>query len=111
MVEAAQANGTIDDPLIRQRLMEYYTKIQILRINGLRNLSATLQRIQGHGQSLIARRDEQDVLVGDAPGGDGARARHLRRRRDARRHRPRRPARGRRRRRATSAATAIPSAR
>jgi len=42
MVEAAQANGTIADPLIRQRLMEYYTKIQILRINGLRNLSATL---------------------------------------------------------------------
>ena len=42
LVEQATANGTIDDPLIRQRLMEYYTKIQILRINGLRNLSATL---------------------------------------------------------------------
>ena len=42
LVEAATANGAIDDPLIRQRLMEYYTKIQILRINGLRNLSATL---------------------------------------------------------------------
>jgi alkylation response protein AidB-like acyl-CoA dehydrogenase len=42
MVEAAQANGKIVEPGIRQRLMEYYTKIQILRINGLRNLSATL---------------------------------------------------------------------
>jgi alkylation response protein AidB-like acyl-CoA dehydrogenase len=42
MVEAATANGAIDDPGIRQRLMAYYTKIQILRINGLRNLSATL---------------------------------------------------------------------
>ena len=42
LVEQATANGTIDAPLIRQRLMEYYTKIQILRINGLRNLSATL---------------------------------------------------------------------
>ena len=42
LVEAATENGCIDDPLIRQRLMEYYTKIQILRVNGLRNLSATL---------------------------------------------------------------------
>ena len=27
----AQSNGAINDPLIRQRLMRYYTKIQILR--------------------------------------------------------------------------------
>jgi alkylation response protein AidB-like acyl-CoA dehydrogenase len=40
MVEAATANGAIDDPLIRQRLMTYYTKIQITRINGLRSLTA-----------------------------------------------------------------------
>ena len=31
LVEAATDKGVIDDPLIRQRLMEYYTKIQILR--------------------------------------------------------------------------------
>jgi len=42
LVEAARANGAIDDPLIRQRLMQYFTKIQILRINGLRNLSSAL---------------------------------------------------------------------
>jgi alkylation response protein AidB-like acyl-CoA dehydrogenase len=42
LVEAATDKGVIDDPQIRQRLMTYYTKIQILRINGLRNLSATL---------------------------------------------------------------------
>ena len=30
----------IDDPLIRQRLAQYHTKIQILRINGLRSLTA-----------------------------------------------------------------------
>ncbi|MGA0355879.1 MAG: acyl-CoA dehydrogenase family protein, partial [Ilumatobacteraceae bacterium] len=42
LVEAARANGAIDDPLIRQRLMRYFTKIQILRINGLRNLSSAL---------------------------------------------------------------------
>jgi alkylation response protein AidB-like acyl-CoA dehydrogenase len=42
LVEAATEKGLVDDELIRQRLMEYYTKIQILKINGLRNLSATL---------------------------------------------------------------------
>ena len=42
MVAAATENGTIDDPQIRQRLMQYYTKYQILRINGLRGLSSTL---------------------------------------------------------------------
>src|SRR6056300_26421 len=42
LVEAARANGAIDDPLNRERLMRYFTKIQILRINGLRNLSSAL---------------------------------------------------------------------
>ena len=42
MIDAAQANGAIERDDIRQRLMQYYTKIQILRINGLRSLSATL---------------------------------------------------------------------
>ena len=40
--EKAEQNGSISDPIIRQRLMEYYSKIQILRINGLRNLSAAV---------------------------------------------------------------------
>lgn len=42
LVETACANGAISDPAIRQRLMRYYTKVQILRVNGLRSLSATL---------------------------------------------------------------------
>ncbi|MFZ4811238.1 MAG: acyl-CoA dehydrogenase family protein [Ilumatobacteraceae bacterium] len=42
LVAAARDNGTIEDPLVRQGLTEYYTKIQILRVNGLRSLSATL---------------------------------------------------------------------
>ncbi len=42
LVEAATAAGVIDNAAIRQRLMRYYTEIQILRINGLRSLSATL---------------------------------------------------------------------
>jgi hypothetical protein len=42
MVAAATAKGALDEPLVRQELMRFYTKIQILRINGLRSLSATL---------------------------------------------------------------------
>ncbi|MDO8362992.1 MAG: acyl-CoA dehydrogenase family protein [Actinomycetota bacterium] len=42
MLAAAQENGAIHEPAIRQRLMEFYTKIQILRVNGLRSLSTAL---------------------------------------------------------------------
>jgi len=42
MVAMARERGVIDDPTVRQGLMRYYTKIQILRINGLRNLTAAL---------------------------------------------------------------------
>jgi alkylation response protein AidB-like acyl-CoA dehydrogenase len=42
IVDAARAGGAIVDAGIRQRLIEFYSKIQILRINGLRSLSATL---------------------------------------------------------------------
>ncbi len=49
MVEAARANGSVTDPLVRQRLMEYYTKIQILRVNGLRSLTATLNQTKDPG--------------------------------------------------------------
>ncbi|MDQ3469203.1 MAG: acyl-CoA dehydrogenase, partial [Actinomycetota bacterium] len=42
MVDAATASGAIDRPTVRQRLMAFYTKIQILRFNGLRSLSATV---------------------------------------------------------------------
>ena len=42
MVRGAKENGSIEDPVIRQRLMTYYTKYQILRINGLRSLSTSL---------------------------------------------------------------------
>jgi alkylation response protein AidB-like acyl-CoA dehydrogenase len=40
--ETAEANGRIADADIRQRLMAFYTKIQILRVNGLRNLTSAL---------------------------------------------------------------------
>ena len=56
LVEAAAANGRIADPHIRQRLMQYYTKIQILRINGLRNLTSALTGSKDPGVDR-ARRD------------------------------------------------------
>ena len=37
-------NGQIDDPIVRQGLTRYYSKIQILRINGLRTLTPDAQR-------------------------------------------------------------------
>jgi alkylation response protein AidB-like acyl-CoA dehydrogenase len=49
MVRAATDNGRIHDEKIRQGLMEYYTKIQILRINGLRSLTATLNNSKDLG--------------------------------------------------------------
>ncbi|WCO67738.1 acyl-CoA dehydrogenase family protein [Iamia majanohamensis] len=54
LTEAARANGAIDDPLVRQRLVDFYTRIQILRINGLRNLTG----------SLTGKRDKGLVALG-----------------------------------------------
>ncbi|MEZ5238418.1 MAG: acyl-CoA dehydrogenase family protein [Microthrixaceae bacterium] len=53
MVAKATGNGAISDPLIRQRLMRYYTKIQILRINGLRSLTATVQKRKDMGVTVL----------------------------------------------------------
>jgi len=43
MVASARKRGVLGDPTIRQRLMQYYSKIQILRYNGLRSLGASLE--------------------------------------------------------------------
>ena len=53
MVRGAKENGAINDPIIRQRLMEYYTKIQILKINGLRSLSTTLMGKKDPGMAAL----------------------------------------------------------
>ena len=53
LVDAATRNGRIHDPHIRQRLMEYYTKIQILRINGLRNLTSALNGTKDFGTAAL----------------------------------------------------------
>ena len=49
LVDVATENGQINDPMIRQRLMEYYTKVQILKVNGLRNLTSTLNKSKDMG--------------------------------------------------------------
>ncbi len=42
IIDAAQANGAIADPLVRQRLARYHSKVQITRINGLRSLTVAV---------------------------------------------------------------------
>ena len=51
--QAAESNGKIHDADVRQRLMRYYTKIQILRINGLRNLSSALTGSKDVGSVVL----------------------------------------------------------
>jgi alkylation response protein AidB-like acyl-CoA dehydrogenase len=53
IVAQAQASGAIDDAGIRQRLATYYTKIQILKINGLRSLSNTLAGTKDPGMAAL----------------------------------------------------------
>ncbi len=53
IIETAKANGAIDDPLIRQRLAAAHTKVQIMRVNGLRSLTATLNKTKDLGVAAI----------------------------------------------------------
>jgi alkylation response protein AidB-like acyl-CoA dehydrogenase len=53
MLDEARAAGVSDDPIVRQRLTRYYTKIQILRINGLRSLTATLNKARDPGVAAL----------------------------------------------------------
>jgi alkylation response protein AidB-like acyl-CoA dehydrogenase len=52
LVEVARANGRIADPIIRQGLMRFYSKWQILRVNGLRGLTAA---VSGRKDPDVAR--------------------------------------------------------
>ncbi|HEX9260629.1 MAG TPA: acyl-CoA dehydrogenase family protein, partial [Acidimicrobiales bacterium] len=54
MVAAARANGRVGDPIVRQGLARYHTKIQILRINGLRSLSTTLMGKKDPSMAALA---------------------------------------------------------
>ncbi len=53
MLAKAQQNGAIGDDRIRQGLARYYTKIQILRFNGLRSLTSTVQGRKDFGVTVL----------------------------------------------------------
>jgi alkylation response protein AidB-like acyl-CoA dehydrogenase len=53
MIDAARERGRIGDPLVRQGLAAYYTKIEILRINGLRALSAAVEDRKDPGVAAL----------------------------------------------------------
>ncbi|HEY9557898.1 MAG TPA: acyl-CoA dehydrogenase family protein [Acidimicrobiales bacterium] len=53
MIEAAREHGLADDPIIRQRLAEYHSKIQIIRINGLRSLTQSVTGKKDPGVAVL----------------------------------------------------------
>jgi hypothetical protein len=53
MTAQARATGRLDDAVIRQRLMRFYTRVQILRVNGLRSLTATLHKTKDPGVATL----------------------------------------------------------
>ena len=53
MLKVAKENGAVEDPVIRQRLMRFYAKIQILKVHGLRSLSATLNNSRDFSVAAI----------------------------------------------------------
>ena len=49
----ARANGKASDPKIRQRLAKAWSKVQIMRINGLRSLTAVVQDRRDFGVAAL----------------------------------------------------------
>jgi alkylation response protein AidB-like acyl-CoA dehydrogenase len=53
IIDNARANGKIEDPTIRQSLAQQWSKIQIMRINGYRTLSAAVQNKKDLGVAAL----------------------------------------------------------
>jgi alkylation response protein AidB-like acyl-CoA dehydrogenase len=53
IIDLARENGALRDPVTRQRLMRQWSKIQIMRVNGLRTLSATLSGAKDPGVAAL----------------------------------------------------------
>ncbi len=53
IMDAARETGAIDNPVVRQELMKAYSRVQIMRVNGLRSLSAIVQGKKDKGVSAI----------------------------------------------------------
>jgi alkylation response protein AidB-like acyl-CoA dehydrogenase len=43
IIDQAREHGRLDDPVVRQGLMEAYSKVQIMRVNGYRSLTSVVQ--------------------------------------------------------------------
>ena len=53
IIDAAKANGKIDDPMVRQELALAWSKVQIMRINGLRSLTSVVQNKKDLGVAAL----------------------------------------------------------
>jgi alkylation response protein AidB-like acyl-CoA dehydrogenase len=53
IITSARDNGRIDDPAVRQDLMRQWSKIQIMRINGYRTLTAAVQGRKDPGVAAL----------------------------------------------------------
>jgi len=53
IVAKARNTGAIQDPVVRQRIMRAHTRVEIMRINGLRSLSATVQGKKDPGVAAL----------------------------------------------------------
>ncbi len=53
IIDKARANGRIGDPTIRQGLAHAWSKVQIMRINGLRSLTAVVQGKKDLGTAAL----------------------------------------------------------
>lgn len=53
LIAKAKENGAIDDPMIRQRIAWAYSNVQIMRINGLRSLTAVVQKTKDPAMAAL----------------------------------------------------------
>jgi len=53
IIDEAKGNGKIHDPLVRQDLMRAYSKVQIMKVNGLRTLSNIVQGKKDPGVATL----------------------------------------------------------
>jgi alkylation response protein AidB-like acyl-CoA dehydrogenase len=53
IIDKARANGAIDDPVVRQGLALAWSKVQIMRFNGLRTLSSVVQDRKDLGTAAL----------------------------------------------------------